>query len=168
MSNKIDLCKKIQSNIANLSSNEIDELFKILYKNNSNYTKNNNGIFVNLNWLDEKLLIEINDYISFCIKSQKEINNYEIMRNILNESMNKDKAGYIANDIINTNDIIDKNILHQSSINLNNKQKISSSMKFYLLKKKFLKQNYITNNYNDINFLLNVPAIVDTFFIVSG
>ena len=86
MSNKIDLCKKIQSNIANLSSNEIDELFKILYKNNSNYTKNNNGIFVNLNWIDEEILIEINNYINFCLKSQTEINKYEIMKNLLNIS----------------------------------------------------------------------------------
>ena len=62
-SNKIELCRKIQSNINNLCPNEIDEIFKILHKNNSNYTKNNNGIFVNLNWIDDEILEQLNNYI---------------------------------------------------------------------------------------------------------
>jgi hypothetical protein len=132
MSNKIELCKKIKNNITKLSILELEEIFKILYKNNSNYTKNNNGIFINLNWLDEEILITIDNYINFCFKSHNEINKYENICTILNNSINnknKEEQNLIENNIDN------KNI----------KQKISSSMKFYLLKKKFLKQNTCVN-----------------------
>lgn len=138
---KIELCKKIQNNISNLCPNEIDEVFKILHKNNSTYTQNNNGIFVNLNWIDEDILLQINNYINFCLKSQTEINKYETMRNLLNTSINnKEKIDEVIieddNKTLKSNNIISSN---------NTKQKVSSSMKFYLLKKKFFKQNCIAN-----------------------
>jgi hypothetical protein len=154
--NKIELCKKIQANIYNLCPNEIDELFKILHKNNSTYTQNNNGIFVNLNWVDEDILIQINNYINFCLKSQTEINKYEIMRNLLNNSINnKEKTDDIQENISNTtNDA--KNKLNILPV----KQKISSSMKFYLLKKKFFKQNCVSNIYTTDNTLTQEDFII--------
>lgn len=87
----LNLCKNIKNNISLLSQNELNEIFKILHKNDSKYTKNNNGVFVNLNWLDNNILIEIDNYINFCIKSNKEIKKHEIMKNIYNENMNKKK-----------------------------------------------------------------------------
>jgi len=142
--NKIDLCKKIKNDIVNLNQNENEEIFKIIYKNNSTYTKNNNGIFINLNWLNEETLTNIDNYINFCIKSHTEIDKYENICSILNDSINnKDKNDEIIDDIVN-NKIVDKN-----TTILVGKQKISSSMKFYLLKKKFLKQNNINNNLNE-------------------
>ena len=143
--NKIELCKKIQANIYNLCSNEIDELFKILHKNNSTYTQNNNGIFVNLNWIDEEILIEINNYINFCLKSQTEINKYEIMKNLLNNTINNKEKTDDLTDNICKNDIINIDLKNKSNATII-KQKVSSSMKFYLLKKKFFKQNCIVNN----------------------
>lgn len=137
---KIELCKKIQNNISNLCPNEIDEVFKILHKNNSTYTQNNNGIFVNLNWIDEDILLQINNYINFCLKSQTEINKYETMRNLLNTSINNKEK---IDDVIIEDDktLKSNNIISSNST----KQKVSSSMKFYLLKKKFFKQNCVAN-----------------------
>ena len=153
---KKDLCIKIKNDIINLNQNEIEEIFKIIYKNNSTYTKNNNGIFINLNWLNEDTLINIDNYINFCIKSHTEIDKYENICNILNDSINnKDKNDEIIDDNINSK-IIDKN-----ATNLISKQKISSSMKFYLLKKKFLKQNNINNNLNE-NILTHEEYITPT------
>lgn len=132
--NKKDLCKNIQNNVSRLTNIEIIELFKIILETGENYTKNNNGVFINLNWLNDETLNKINDYISFCIKSQNEITKYELMKSLLNES--------ITSKDIDTNekkiepDIIDNNL----------RQKFSSSMKFYLLKKKFMKQNIISVN----------------------
>lgn len=151
--NKIDLCKTIQANVSKLTDNENLELFKIILDTNANYTKNNNGVFLNLNWIDEELLNKMNNYIIFCIKSQNEISKYELMKTLLNDSINtkennEDIVG-TSNDkeaIINVD--TDSNIasLNGLSSNItNHKQKFSSSMKFYLLKKKFMKQN---NNYN--------------------
>jgi hypothetical protein len=136
--NKIELCKLIQANVNKLAINELIELFKIIKESDSSYTKNNNGIFLNLNWLDEEILLKINNYISFCIKSQNEINKYEIMKTLLNSTSLTIKD----NDATNSNAVID---VVENSNNIS-RQKFSSSMKFYLLKKKFMKHNTITIN----------------------
>ena len=143
---RIEMSKKIKNDILNLNQNEIEEIFKIIYKNNNNYSKNNNGIFINLSWLDDNTLININNYINFCIKSHNEINKYEVICNFLNDSINKDKTDESCIENIHS-DIIVKNT--------NNipKNKISSYMKFYLLKKKFMKQN-LASNTNKIENLL--------------
>jgi hypothetical protein len=135
-SDRQEICKNIKMRIANLSQNEIEEIFKIIYKNNNNYSKNNNGIFINLSWLDMDTINKIDNYINFCIKSHNEINKYEVICNMLNDSINsKDKTDDNALDTLNLD--INKIII--------NKQKISSSMKFYLLKKKFQKQQLTAN-----------------------
>lgn len=144
-SNNVELCKYIQSNISKLCQTEIDEIFKILYKNKSTYTQNNNGVFVNLNWIDTEILTQIHDYISFCLKSQTEINKYEIMKNMINDSMtNKEKSDDKTSSICSSS----SNFMNNNT----KQQKISSSMKFYLLKKKFLKRNNLNIN-NVINVL---------------
>jgi hypothetical protein len=196
--NKMELCKTIQANVSKLTDNENLELFKIILDTNANYTKNNNGVFLNLNWIDEELLIKINNYISFCIKSQNEISKYELMKTLLNESINaKETNGddeyrkcyascvsgvsgvggersengesiakgengdggdgdsserservesgancdtIVSGDLNNVSN--DNNVINGATSNIvNQKHKFSSSMKFYLLKKKFMKQN---------------------------
>jgi len=141
--NKIDLCKKIQNDIALLSQNELNEIFKILYNNDSKYTQNNNGIFVNLNWLEYDIIIQINNYIDFCIKSHKEIKKHEIMKNMFNENLNKKKME--IEDIVCDNDT--KDAVPENNLKV---QKISSSMKFYLFKKKFQKKNLTSFNYTNV------------------
>jgi len=141
--NKIELCKNIKDNIGKLSNNEILEIFKIINNNNTKYTRNNNGIFINLKWIEDDILNKINDYISFSIKSQNEMIKYEKIKNSLTDSINfKDKTCDDNNDIVSN--ITTTNILQL------NRSKISSSMKFYLLKKKFMKpilsQNIIIDN----------------------
>ena len=133
---KNELCHMIKTGLSNLNQNEIEEIFKIVYKNNNNFSKNNNGIFINLSWLDHDTLVKINNYINFCIKSHNEINKYEGICNMLNDS-------------INSKDKTDENIAEHLNLDINKititKQKISSSMKFYLLKKKFQKQQLTAN-----------------------
>jgi hypothetical protein len=134
---KNELCVKIKNDISQLSPNELEEVFKIIYKSNNNYSKNNNGVFINLTWINEEILIKINNYIDFCIKSHNEINKYENICNNFSDamnSMNKDKPETENNANINE---------------IKNKQKVSSYMKFYLLKKKFAKQSLISNNKNE-------------------
>jgi len=150
--NKIDLCKTIQTNVSKLTDSENLELFKLILDTNANYTKNNNGIFLNLNWIEEELLLKINNYILFCIKSQNEISKYELMKTLLNDSINikennneDENLGITDNNVANSDTII-----QTGAINIiNQKQKFSSSMKFYLLKKKFMKQNIIFNSCSD-------------------
>jgi hypothetical protein len=138
--NKIELCKGIKANVTRLTSNELIELFKIIKECDINYTKNNNGVFLNLNWISKENLIKINNYILFCIKSQNEIYKYdEVMKNLLNDT--------IINNTIEKKDN-SKSIIDNTGI-ATPKQKFSSSMKFYLLKKKFNKLNSINNIYEN-------------------
>lgn len=120
---KKDLCKKIKDNINLLNQTELEEIFKMIYKSNNNYSKNINGININISNLEETLLIEIDNYINFCIKSHNEIIKYENICNSYIDVINKDK----------------EEVLTEINEPLKNKQKISSYMKFYLLKKKFTK-----------------------------
>jgi hypothetical protein len=136
---KQEMCKMIKNNINNLNSNELEEIFKIIYKSNNNYSKNNNGVFVNLSWLDSETIIKINNYIDFCIKSHNEISKYEIICNNFS-------------DVINNKDkLYDNNFENNETIIKNNKQKVSSYMKFYLLKKKYMKQATTIINKNEKN-----------------
>ena len=198
-------------NVSKLTESENLELFKMILDTKANYTKNNNGIFLNLNWIEEELLVKINNYILFCIKSQNEISKYELMKTLLNDSINtKDindddyaSSGNAFNDALDvvggvssvrgaTNDtdiayaanapsiargtsgtsVITEGTTGTTSASsgtsiptdtttstvdtdgsgqipaansINPKQKFSSSMKFYLLKKKFMKQNTCYN-----------------------
>ena len=184
--NKIDICKTIQMNVSKLTESENLELFKIILDTNANYTKNNNGIFLNLNWIEEDLLIKINNYILFCIKSQNEISKYELMKTLLNDSINtkdnngeddislssKGCSGVNGVDSVNTSNIVSgangvgsgnfadtvgntDGSIQASVVNATiPKQKFSSSMKFYLLKKKFMKQNTSYSNCleNDLTY----------------
>ena len=187
--NKIDLCKAIQMNVSKLTDSENLELFKIILDTKANYTRNNNGIFLNLNWIEEELLVKINNYILFCMKSQNEISKYELMKTLLNDSINTRElvtdddmtdanASTAASDDANatnvagveadatdkavatpTSDVVGDtgaNVANTESIPVSvvPKQKFSSSMKFYLLKKKFMKQNtnYATCLDNDLTY----------------
>lgn len=190
--NKIDLCKAIQMNVSKLTESENLELFKIILDTKANYTRNNNGIFLNLNWIEEELLVKINNYILFCMKSQNEISKYELMKTLLNDSINTRElvtdddmtdanASTAASDDANastatkianaatftsvaTDAASDVGVVGDTGANVANtesipvsvvpKQKFSSSMKFYLLKKKFMKQNtnYATCLDNDLTY----------------
>jgi len=144
--NKIDLCKAIQANVSKLTESENLELFKIILDTKANYTKNNNGIFLNLNWIEEDLLSKINNYILFCIKSQNEISKYELMKTLLNDSINTKDS---ATDEDTSSTIAEPVNADTVPVSVAPKQKFSSSMKFYLLKKKFMKQNTNSNTYSD-------------------
>jgi hypothetical protein len=122
---KKDLCKRIKDNISLLNQFELEEIFKMIYKVNNNYSKNINGVNINISNLDENIIIEIDNYINFCIKTHNEITKYENICNSYIDVINKDKPDEISNENIETT--------------IKNKQRISSYMKFYLLKKKFTK-----------------------------
>lgn len=119
----------------------MEELFKILQKNKCEYTINNNGIFLNLSWIPGIILDKIELFINFCKESKKEIDRYELICKTLNDNFDlvrqeeKQIIDEIGEDIVNIPDI-------KRSV-----PKISSSMKFYLLKKKFSKSN-ITHVYH--------------------
>lgn len=84
METKVDLSeiKLLKSKIENLESTEQYEIIKILNKNNYNYTKNNNGYFINMNNIPQTVIQEINKFIDFSSK------NNEILINDQKERLN--------------------------------------------------------------------------------
>lgn len=132
-------CKRIEALIKNLSMTQMEELFKIFQRNKCSYTVNNNGIFLNLSWLSDEMLDQIEQFITFCIESKEELDKYEVIYQHLNEQMKDKKAE--ANVKMEHNEEIKET---QTDVK-RNVPRISSSMKYYLLKKKFSK-NFISSN----------------------
>ena len=63
--NNIKELKELRERIKNLETCEHIEIVKIIIKNNVKFTENSNGIFVNMNKLDETSLEEIKSFLSF-------------------------------------------------------------------------------------------------------
>jgi hypothetical protein len=49
------------------------------------YTRNNNGVFLNLTWLDEGILSCVEDYVKFCTHSRTELLKFESICDVLNK-----------------------------------------------------------------------------------
>lgn len=64
MSN-IEELKKIKKIIDELNEDEQNEIFKIIKSRNSNYTQNNNGVFINMNTLSKETMEEINKFLCY-------------------------------------------------------------------------------------------------------
>lgn len=134
-----DICMKIKAELETLSTAEVEELFKILHSNNCSYSRNNNGVFINLSWLSEDILLKIKQYIEFCGESRKEINKYENMRKNLNIDMNTSEVEDAVDDNIEpARDEAEKE-------DAKDIRKTNTNTKFYLMKKKFQKSLSATN-----------------------
>lgn len=85
MEEYVDKLKKIRSSIEELDENEQMEIIKILIKNNSTYTLNKNGFFINLNLVKPNILEEMTNYLEFSKK------NNMLLDNLINERKNNIK-----------------------------------------------------------------------------
>jgi len=133
---KSDRCKNIVCAISVLGQTQTEELFKILHKNRCEYTKNNNGVFINLSWLTDDMLDKIEKYVAFCNKSQIEVKKYESLCDVLNKNIIEYKSEEPQES--------EHRMFYTEQFARQDKRisasKVSSSMKFYLLKKRFSKQ----------------------------
>lgn len=134
-------CKKLVSMIQQLESTEIEELFKMLHANGCKYTSNNHGVFMNLSWLSEDILLKIETYVAFCHRSKTEVYKYESLCDVFNKNIQenpKKKNNVTVSDAAISAETT--NATHETSSNEKKASKVSSSMKFYLLKKRYAKQ----------------------------
>lgn len=142
-------CKRLVTAIQQLELTEIKELFRLLHNNKCEYTRNNNGIFVNLSWLPEDMLCKIETYVAFCTKSRCEVKKYESLCDVLNKGMNDHREHKLSSQ---DTSIVDNNHADPAcSVKKALYNKVSSSMRFYLLKKRYAKQVPIcTSAKNDL------------------
>ncbi len=116
--------KKLIENIKKLSKEEHIEIFKIFLENKVTYSENNNGIFIPLNQVNEKIIDNIFKYIDYIqakkmdlieddLKivdkklllgscSKEIVNNFEINKKIYKEYEFQDNHEFIMNEKINT------------------------------------------------------------------
>ena len=141
----------IKNEIEKFSMFEYQEIYNIIKKSNSVYSKNINGIFIDLQRLDVDTIDQIYNYIIFVNKLTKNINDYEIIKNDI-----------IKNNFNNIEDIEDVKIesiveiIEESTFPII-KNKVSSTMKFYILKKKLTKPMSIFNNQLENNLDYDTP-----------
>lgn len=129
-------CKKLVAAIQTLEQTEITELFKLLHASKCEYTRNNNGVFVNLSWLPHDMLNKIETYVAFCNKSRNEVKHYESLCDVLNKNIHEPRADVKTPEGEVYPQFTDPTKYDKKTI----ASKVSSSMRFYLLKKRFSKQ----------------------------
>jgi hypothetical protein len=65
--------KILASKIENITNKkEYKEIFKIIYENNCNYIENDNGVYINLNVLNDNTLLKIKEFLEV-IENNKNI-----------------------------------------------------------------------------------------------
>jgi len=67
----------IVENIDKLNTNQNKELIKIIENNELDYMKNNNGIFLSLNNIDNHIIDNIYEHIIFCMEQKTDNSNTE-------------------------------------------------------------------------------------------
>jgi hypothetical protein len=150
MDNKIKI-QFIKNEIEKFSMFEYQEIYNIIKKSNSNYSKNINGIFIDLQRLDIDVVDQIYKYILFCNKLTQNINDYENIKNDIIKSN--------FNNIEDIEDVKIENIveiIEETTFPII-KNKVSSTMKFYILKKKLTKPMSIFNNQLENNLDYETP-----------
>ena len=117
------------------------ELFHILNRHNVKYSQNTNGIFIDMNEIDDILLQEFENYVSFAQNHPSTIDKNKI---IIKEEINEIN-NYDENDIDNktssynqTNLEISKDTIIEKDIK--SKQSKKNENKFIAAKKKYSKQ----------------------------
>jgi len=136
MSEVDNRCKQLVASIQLLSTTEKEELFKLLYKRKCDYTQNNNGVFINLSWCNGELLDTIEHFIHFCARSQNELGKVESQCKELYDSTAPEE---LPNPVMPK--LKPKGKREPTEEEKDVKSKVSSSMRFYLLRKRFLKNN---------------------------
>ena len=71
--NSFDYLNDLKKKISELTKDEYLEIYKIIKKNNIKHTKNNNGIFLNLNHLTRQTIDDIELLLKY-YKDYKNIN----------------------------------------------------------------------------------------------
>lgn len=140
---KTERYKKLAAAVEALSETEVEEIFKMIHKYGCNYTKNNNGVFVNLAWLPEDLLAQLERYVEFCNKSDIEIRKYESLCDVLNSRLGTVEDTETPVKHTNKLDADDEDDTNRMS-------KLSSTTRFMMMKKKYSKNSTFPALENDL------------------
>ena len=71
--------KKLLELVKNLSNIEYNEIFNIIQENNCQYSGNNNGIFINLQNVNDEIIDKIFNFLEFIKKKKEELNEKDVV-----------------------------------------------------------------------------------------
>jgi hypothetical protein len=86
-----DKLKNLCESIEKMGQREHIEILKIIKSSpsNINITENNNGCFINMSSIDHETINNIEKYIDFFKQKEKELNDQELKKNNLLDSLNE-------------------------------------------------------------------------------
>ncbi len=116
----------LKKEISNLSYTELSEIFNIIRNNTDKYSENNNGVFINLKYIDDNTITKIWEFIHFSKKNKIILDNTKLDTNI-----NKKKNN--TSDIKNST-FHDKNYIHNELNRIKNLKDDSFSFQNFLEK----------------------------------
>tara|TARA_B100000795_G_C22799769_1_gene441233 strand:+ start:2137 stop:2727 length:591 start_codon:yes stop_codon:yes gene_type:complete len=121
--------KNILMNIKDLNLFEHQEIFKIIKKYSIKYSKNNNGVFINMNKLSKRTINEVDKFIRYCNSNKKIFQKENIVRKNLKEFLDKKishekKEETIGVHFYQDNEKIEKGISYQSDNSLDDLEEI--------------------------------------------
>lgn len=63
--------------INSLSATEHEEILKIISHHNIHFSRNKNGVFFNLSSLNDAIIKELDDFVTYCVSNKKELDEYD-------------------------------------------------------------------------------------------
>lgn len=156
--NRTERCKRLVAAIEQLNTLQQEELFKILHKHRCEFTSTMHGILINLTWMPSHVVEAVEEYIAFCNKSHKQLTHYESICDVLNRKL-RAESGPAVRRALDTKEPVSPVWLsrddaavaedaagtgaeeNEESEEAVRRGRVSSSMRFYLLKKRYAKHH---------------------------
>jgi len=100
--------KKLLELVKNLSNIEYNEIFNIIQENNCPYSGNNNGIFINLQNVNDEIIDKIFIFLEFIKQKKEELNEKDFVLENIKKDIQVNVIENFDNKINNTskNDIV--------------------------------------------------------------
>ena len=100
--------KKLLDSVKNLSNIEYNEIFNIIQENNCQYSGNNNGIFINLQNVNDEIIDKIFNFLEFIKKKKEELNEKDVVLENIKKDIQVNVIEHFDNKLNNTskNDIV--------------------------------------------------------------
>jgi len=93
--------KRLLELVKNLSNIEYNEIFNIIQENNCQYSGNNNGIFINLQNVNDEIIDKIFNFLEFIKKKKEELNEKDVVLENIKKDIQVNEIEHFDNNKIN-------------------------------------------------------------------
>lgn len=80
----------LKNKITKMAKNDQIEILKLFKNRKVKYTENKNGIFINLTKLNNKMLLELQNFVDFSIQNKSNLEKENIIRDSFRDKFDKD------------------------------------------------------------------------------